>query len=160
METKIGKFLKDDTGRLNREERCTRIDIVYRAASGSQVIVELKKASVATPLDRLVAQVRKYRKCVRKILDQSDNKSRSIQKNVLVGMPPPEWAGSRGQEDVAAGLESVDAKLVFFDQLVDNALKSYADYLEAHKKVDRPWDEFRSIDEFVPPSPDDGAESN
>ena len=71
---------------------------------------------------------------------------------VLVGKPPPEWNGTRAQEDVAAALNAVDARLVFYEQLVDNAQKSYADYLEAHRKVDRLWDVFQSIDDFVPRS--------
>lgn len=160
QETQIGKFLNEDTGSLNEEEKRARIDIAYRTASGSHVIVELKKTSVATPIDRLVAQVRKYREGVRKILDKTDDRNWPIQIIVLVGKPPPEWSGSHGQKDVAAALGAVDARLVFYDQLVDNAQKSYADYLEAHKKVDRLWDVFRSIDEFVPQSLDEGAGSH
>ncbi|MEM9439085.1 MAG: ATP-binding protein [Pseudomonadota bacterium] len=154
LETKIGTFLDADTKALSDEERKGRIDIAYRTASGSHVIIELKRASVATPVDRLAAQVRKYREGVRKILDQSDHKNWPIEIVVLVGKPPPEWANTRGQEDVIAALDAVDARLVFYDQLVDNAQKSYADYLEAHKKVDRLWNVFRSIDDFVPPQPD------
>lgn len=158
LETKIGAFLGADTKSLSDEERDGRIDIAYRTASGSHVIIELKRASVATPVDRLAAQVRKYREGVRKILDQSDHKNWPIQIVILVGKPPPEWTNTRGQEDVIAALDAVDARLVFYDQLVDNAQKSYADYLEAHKKVDRLWDVFKSIDDFVPPQSDtDGA---
>ena len=152
LETKIGRFLGEDTNKLSEEERDARIDIAYRTASGSHVIIELKRASVATPVDRLVAQVRKYREGVRKVLDQSDHNNWPIEIIVLVGKHPPEWNDTRGQEDVAAALKAVDARLVFYDQLVDNAQKSYADYLEAHKKVDRLWDVFQSIDDFVPRS--------
>ena len=157
LETKIGTFLKQDTEKLSKKERDARIDIAYRTASGSHVIIELKRASVATPVDRLVAQVRKYRAGVRKILDQSDGKNWPIEIIVLVGKHPPEWNYTRGQEDVAAALKAVDARLVFYDQLVDNAQKSYADYLEAHKKVDRLWDVFKSIDDFVPQSQEEDS---
>lgn len=158
LEAKIGTFLKQDTEKLSKKERDARIDIAYRTASGSHVIIELKRASVATPVDRLVAQVRKYRAGVRKILDQSDDKNWPIEIIVLVGKRPPEWNDTRGQEDVAAALKAVDARLVFYDQLVGNAQKSYADYLEAHKKVDRLWDVFKSIDDFAPQNPqEEGA---
>ena len=150
LETKIGAFLNEDTKKLSKKERDARIDIAYRTASGSHVIIELKRASVATPVDHLTAQVRKYRQGVRKILDQSDRKSWPIEIIVLVGTPPPEWNATSGQKEVADSLKAVDARLVFYDQLVDNAQKSYADYLEAHKKVDRLWNVFRSIDDFVP----------
>lgn len=151
LETKIGGFLGEDTSKLSREERSGRIDIAYRTTSGSHVIIELKRASVSTPIDRLAAQVRKYRSGVKKILDQTDHRNWPIQIIILVGKPPPEWwSEPSGQEDVTATLDAVDARLVFYDQLIENAQKSYADYLEAHKKVDRLWDVFRSIDEFVP----------
>lgn len=123
LETKIGTFLAQDTEKLSRKERDARIDIAYRTASGSHVVIELKRASVATPIDRLVAQIRKYREGVRKIRDQSDHKNWPIQIVVLVGKPPPEWSDTRGREDVAAALDAVDARLVFYDQLVDNAQK-------------------------------------
>ena len=158
LEAKIGTFLKQDTEKLSKKERNARIDIAYRTASGSHVIIELKRASVATPVDHLTAQVRKYRQGVRKILDHSDRKSWPIEIIVLVGTPPPEWNATSGQKEVADSLKAVDARLVFYDQLVDNAQKSYADYLEAHKKVDRLWDVFKSIDDFVPQNPqEEGA---
>ncbi len=150
LEAKIGRFLNEDTSKLSRAESSGRIDIAYRTTSGSHVIIELKRASVSTPIDRLAAQVRKYRSGVRKILDRIDKNNWPIQIIVLVGKPPPEWYETSGKEDVIAALDAVDARLVFYDQLVDNAQKSYADYLEAHKKVDRLWGVFRSIDEFVP----------
>lgn len=53
LEAKIGTFLKQDTEKLSKKERDARIDIAYRTASGSHVIIELKRASVATPVDRL-----------------------------------------------------------------------------------------------------------
>lgn len=156
LETTIKKLLDNDTAKLSQEERNARIDIFYRTVSGSHVIIELKRASAAIPVDRLSAQVRKYREGVRKILDQSDRKSWPVEIVILVGTPPPEWKHTRGQEDVGANLKAVDARLVFYDQLVDNAHQSYADYLEAHKKVDRLWELFKSIDDFAPPQLDQG----
>ncbi len=71
----------------------------------------------------LAAQVREYRSGGRKILDRTDKKNWPIQVQiiVLVGKPPPEWYETSGQEDVIAALDAVDARLVFYDQLVDNA---------------------------------------
>ncbi len=150
IETKVHDCLEADTAALNEEEQLARIDIAYRTASGSHVIIELKRSSVSTPVDRLVAQVRKYRSGVRKIVQQSDFKDWPIQIICLVGKPPPEWQAPDGPSDVAKSLETVDARLVFYDQLVDNAQRTYADYLEAHKKVDKLWDLFGSIDDFAP----------
>lgn len=150
LETKIGSLLNKNTDNLSEEEKNARIDIAYRTASGSHVIIELKRASVATPVDRLIAQVRKYRAGVLKILDQIDEKKWPVEIVIIVGKPPPEWNDTRGYQDVTAALKAVDARMVFYDHLIDNAQKSYADYLEGHKKFDRLWDIFKSIDDFVP----------
>lgn len=152
LETKISAFLDSDTQKLSEKEKKGRIDIAYRTASGSHVIIELKRASIATPVDTLTRQVRKYRNGVRKIIARSDYANWPIVIICLVGTPPPEWNGIEGQKEVHDALKAVDARLVFYDQLIDNAQKSYADYLEAHKKTDRLWEVFRSIDDFVPPS--------
>ena len=150
LETKIGSLLNKNTDNLSEEEKNARIDIAYRTASGSHVIIELKRASVATPVDRLVAQVRKYRAGVLKILDQIDEKKWPVEIVIIVGKPPPEWNDTHGRQDVTAALKAVNARMVFYDHLIDNAQKSYADYLEGHTKFDRLWDIFKSIDDFVP----------
>lgn len=153
METRITGFLKGAADKLSEDERKGRIDVVYRTASGAHVIIELKRSSVSTPVDRLASQVRKYRDGVRKLVATSDYPSWPIQIVCLVGKPPPEWHEPDGESEVRKTLEAVDARIVFYDQLIDNAQKAYADYLEAHKKTDRLWEVFRSIDDFVPPDP-------
>jgi hypothetical protein len=153
LETKVGTFLDSDTEKLSKDEKKGRIDIAYRTASGSHVIIELKRASIATPVDTLTKQVRKYRTGVKKIIAQSEYSNWPIQIICLVGKPPPEWQSPDGPQEVHDALAAVDARLVFYDQLVDSAQKSYADYLEAHKKADRLWEVFRSIDDFVPADP-------
>ena len=67
-----------------------------------------------------------------------------------MGKPPPEWENSTGPIGVNQSLAAVDARLVFYDALTDNSYKSYEDYMKAHEKIDRFWDIFRSIDDFVP----------
>lgn len=150
IETKIGAYLEENTEKLSDEERRARIDIAYRTAVGSHVIIEMKRTSAAIPIDRLVAQVRKYRTGVRKLLAQGDRSDWPLEIICLVGTPPPEWNDITGRVDIANALGAVDARLVFYDKLVENAEKSYADYLEEHRKIDRLWTVFESIDDFVP----------
>ena len=49
-------------------------------------------------------------------------------------------------------LAAVDARIVFYDELLNNAQKAYADYLEAHVKIDKLWGVFQAIDDFAPPT--------
>jgi hypothetical protein len=152
VETTVEKFLKDNTKSLPQAEKRNRIDIGYRTASGRHVIIELKRASVAVPLDTLTKQIRKYRDGVRRILDKSgEYKSWPLEIICLLGKPPPEWETPTGPAGVQKSLGAVDARIVFYDELLNNAQNAYADYLEAHVKIDKLWSVFQAIDNFAPP---------
>lgn len=159
-EKKMENFLKENSDSLTSEEKKGRVDIAYRTTAGKHVIIELKRASIAVPLDDLVKQVRKYRDGARKILDKTEYKGWPIEIICLVGEPPPEYkdALGTGPQGVADALKNVDARIVFYDQLLDNAYKAYADYLEAHKKKDRLWGVFSAIDNFAPEKDDEEGE--
>ena len=153
-ETLVGKFLKSNTEKLKGKARTARIDIGYRTTGGKHVIIELKRASIAVPVDELAAQVRVYRDGARKILEQTTFKDWPIEIICLLGKPPPEWndASGTGPKGVEATLKSVDARIVFYNELLTNAQSAYADYLEEHIKVDKLWGVFMAIDDFNPPA--------
>ena len=152
-EQRITTFLRQTSKGLSAEQKKGRIDIGYRTASGRHVIIELKRASVATPVDDLARQVRKYRAGAKKLIAKSSFPDWPLDIICLVGEPPPEWDTGSGREDVENTLESVNARLVFYDELLDNSRRAYADYLEEHKKVDRLWKIFQEIDDFAAPTP-------
>jgi hypothetical protein len=152
-ETLVNKFLKQDTAALKGAEKKARIDIGYRASGGKHVIVELKRASAAIHVDDLMKQVRKYRDGVKRILEKTVYKNWPIEIICLLGTPPPEWkdATGTGPKGVQESLHTVDARIVFYDDLLTNAQQAYADYLEEHIKVDKLWEVFKAIDDFAPP---------
>ena len=153
-ETLINSFLKDNTAQLKGPEKKARIDIGYRTASGKHIIVELKRASVAVPLDDLTKQIRKYRDGAKRLLEKTVYKDWPIEIICLLGEPPPEWndATGTGRKGVRDSLRAVDARIVFYDELLTNAQQAYADYLEEHKKVDKLFAVFAAIDNFAPPA--------
>ena len=152
-ETQVNEFLKKNSSALKGLEKKARIDIGYRTTGGKHVIVELKRASVAVPLDDLTKQIRKYRDGVKKILEKTTFKNWPIEIICLVGVPPPEWkdASGTGPKGVIDSLKTVDARIVFYDELLTNAQQAYADYLDEHVKVDKLWEVFAAIDDFAPP---------
>lgn len=151
-ETLVSTFLKENTESLKGDEKTARIDIGYRATGGKHVIIELKRASVSVPVDDLMKQVRKYRDGARRILDKTTYKGWPIEIIVLLGTPPPEWkdGSGTGPAGVTSSLATVNARIVFYDELLTNAQQAYADYLEEHVKVDKLWDIFKAIDDFAP----------
>lgn len=152
-ETLLTEFLKKNSDALKGAEKKARIDIGYRTTGGKHVIVELKRASVAVPLDDLTKQIRKYRDGAKKILEKTTFKDWPIEIICLVGKPPPEWddLSGTGRKGVIESLKAVDARLVFYDELLTNAQQAYGDYLEEHVKVDKLWAVFNAIDNFAPP---------
>jgi hypothetical protein len=151
-ETLVKKFLDANTAKLKGKAARARIDIGYRTTTGKHVIVELKRASVAVPVDELVSQIRLYRAGARDILEKTSYKGWPLEIICLLGKAPPEWdASGEGRTDVIKTLLAVDARIVFYDELLTNAQSAYADYLEAHVKVDKLWGVFEAIDDFTPP---------
>ncbi|MDP2785630.1 MAG: ATP-binding protein [Sulfurimicrobium sp.] len=152
-ETQVNEFLKKNSGELKGAEKKARIDIGYRTTGGKHVIVELKRASIAVPLDDLTKQIRKYRDGAKRILEKTSFKDWPIEIICLVGKPPPEWndASGTGRKGVIESLKAVDARLVFYDELLTNAQQAYGDYLEEHAKVDKLWGVFEAINDFAPP---------
>ena len=149
IESRITNWLKGSKVKLTSDQMKSRIDIGYRTASGRHVIVELKRASVKIPVDELSAQIRKYRDGARELIAKSAYPSWPLEIVCLVGEAPPEWNWADDGEDVRATLATVDARLVFYDQLLDHSYRAYADYLEAHKKIDRLWKIFQAIENFA-----------
>lgn len=152
-ETLVQKFLDDNTAKLKGKAKTARIDIGYRTTGGKHVIVELKRASVAVPVDELARQIRTYRDGTKKILEKTTFKNWPIEIICLLGKPPPEWndASGTGPTGVIDTLRTVDARIVFYDELLTNAESAYADYLDEHVKVDKLWGVFEAIDDFTPP---------
>lgn len=149
-ETTINRFLQENTAQLKGEEKAARIDIGYRTTTGKHVIVELKRASIAVPIDDLVKQIRKYRDGAKRLLEKKGYGSWPIEIICLLGQQPPEWSDpGTGPEGVTASLKAVDARIVFYDQLLTSAQQAYADYLEEHVKVDKLWKVFEAIDDFA-----------
>ena len=149
-ERTIGKFLHEQSEKLPTAERRARIDIGYRAASGRHVVIELKRGSASIPVDTLSRQVRKYRSGVSKLISEGENPSWPLEIVCVVGKPPPEWGDGSGRKDVETSLKAVDARLVFYQQLLENAYKAYEDYLETHKTIDPLWEIFEAIENFDP----------
>jgi hypothetical protein len=153
-ETLVNAFLEQNTSTLKGSEKSARIDIGYRTTGGKHVIVELKRSSIAVPIDDLTKQIRKYRDGAKRVLRTTTYKDWPIEIICLLGTPPPEWNDSSGtgQKGVTESLRAVDARIVFYDELLTNAQQAYADYLQEHVKVDKLWGVFAAIDDFAPPS--------
>lgn len=146
-ERRITSYLTGTSEDLTDDEKLARIDIGYRTAAGAHVIIELKRASVRTPVLRLIDQIMKYRDGAMKLLPQTGNDHWPLEVICLMGKMPPEHDDN--PERVRQLLAAIPARVVLYDELLGNARRAYAEYLEEHKKIDRLSGIFDAIDDFA-----------
>ena len=146
-ERTITKHLQETSTELTEEGRRARIDIGYRTTGGVHVIIELKRSSARTPLTRLLDQVMKYRNVALKLIPRTGYSDWPLDVVCLMGRGPPEW--DTDPDLVKRMLAPLRARLVFYDELLENARRAYAEYLEQHKKIDRLSGIFDAIDDFA-----------
>lgn len=129
VETEFGKI----TARLSAKERKGRIDIRYKTAAGKHIIVELKKYDVRPRAYVLGEQVQRYKSALEKILKQDfQEQSPQIEAICIVGLvPSPEDRDEENRKLLAA----VGARYITYDVLIKEAIESYNDYLESHKRI-------------------------
>ena len=148
IERRLGTFLNEDTRALSDEEKYARIDIGYRTTAGRHVIIEMKRRSVATPFAQLLGQIQKYQSGALKLLRESDSNGWQLEIICLVGKPPPEWYEVDGPKKVQDVLKVYGARMILYDQLLNNTQRAYMDYIESNKDIDKLAKIFQAIDDF------------
>jgi len=144
IEREFGKITAD----LSDEEKRGRIDIKYRKTSGKHIIIELKRAERTVTSYELMEQTDKYQNALRKILESiSGREHEPIEVVCVVGRPLSNWENNPGskQQDIAA-MEKKNIRIVLYQELIENAEKSYQAYLNKKKEVGRILDLIQKID--------------
>ena len=119
------------------DDEAGRVDIKYRTTAGKHVIVELKRASVVTDTATLLAQVDKYRTCLRRILEDIGDASRHIDTVCVVGKPLRDWANPPGREESEHTLGAKNIRVITYAELLQSAYKSYQEFLDKSAEAGR-----------------------
>ena len=134
IEESVRKEFDEIDAGLTPQEKAGRVDIRYQTAAGKNIIIELKRYSVVVTTAELVAQIGKYRAALQKCLaEKFQNEPQEIECIAVLGKPPTDLK----PEEVTATLAGFKTRVVTYDTLIANALRSYEDYLERHKEVSR-----------------------
>ena len=133
METRIGTKFKEVADSLTQEQRDARIDIGYRTAGGKHIIVELKryKPSYKVTPFALAEQIDKYCKALKIVLENSGHPNPYIEVICVIG----EYASGFTREDFDNQLKSYNGRVYPYDQVIEESLQSYSDYLDREKIV-------------------------
>jgi hypothetical protein len=118
-----------------------RLDIGYRNAAGRYVVIELKKPGLPVDIDRLIDQGTKYSRAMKQYFHENPGSTPggavepAIDIVFLVDKQPTIPSFSRGEID--SKLNSINARITTYNDLVNQAMKIYDDYLQASRKADR-----------------------
>ncbi len=130
LERSINTILEGDADYLTDEERRSRIDIQYRTATGTHVIVELKRPGINVSVYDLAKQVNRYRASIKSALEENKATNERIDIICVLGEPPLEWSMPDGQQTVINVLDSADARFITYSELLHNAEKAYTEFQE------------------------------
>lgn len=137
LESSVTKEFNEVSESLTEEERKARIDIRYKNVAGKHIIIELKRYEMTYKYNIFNAaeQVDKYRNALQKCLKAIDpNDTTPIETILIVG---PNAFKDVDSDQIERILQSVGARVVRYDQLIENAETSYSDYLEANKEASK-----------------------
>ncbi len=133
IEETVRKEFDDIDAKLSEDERKGRIDIRYKTAAGKHIIIELKKADRAVNAEDLISQLRKYRNALAKCLaTKFPQEPTQIEMIAILGSPPRPLENEQENRNLLAAIQ---ARYITYDQLVLEAERSYAEYLEKDKKI-------------------------
>ena len=147
MEQQVSKEFDAIDADLSDEERRGRVDIKYRTTSGKHLIIELKRAERLVSSYKLMEQCDKYRKALRKILETTGKSHEPIEVVCVVGKPLTDWGESpKDREESLASMEKKHIRVALYQELIENAEKSYSAFLEKKKEAGRIFELIQKID--------------
>ena len=123
-----------------------RYDIKYKMTSGKHVIIELKKASRKLDQYDLQKQVAKYRNALRKLISAA-GKSEPVEVICIVGKRLSQWdEDAESEEQSRRAMAEENVRVVLYDELIEDAYRSYQAYLDKNKKAGRIYNIVQSIE--------------
>ena len=145
METQIVKAFGEVYDSLTPDQRRARLDIRYTTTGNKHVIIELKRAKRSLGTGELIEQILKYRTGVAKVLKQQGKDNEPLEFICVVGRRLSDWSSPGGKQvsdDVLAGSR---ARVVMYDELIQNAQQAYEDYLSREEEAGRVYRLINSI---------------
>lgn len=145
MEQGLKTMAKEDFD-LNPDELDDRgrVDIRYATSGGKHIIVELKRYGVTPNIDDLRVQGGRYGYALQQVLAQQGQDNPSIEVVFVLGHRPKVTTKTpKSDKDyIESTLEQISGRIVYYDELIHNALAQYDDYLNASKHA-------RQLDELL-----------
>lgn len=159
MEKGIHNALGRVYGSLTEEQRRSRLDIYYATTGNKHMIIELKRAGRVVDTGDLVSQIIRYRGAALNTLRDLGRGNEPLEFVCVVGRRLRDWDDNPdGEADSRQTLEGQNARVVLYDQLIDNAQQAYQDYIDRQDEAGKLYRLISSISdediEAMSPPPD------
>lgn len=146
MEKRIYTALGGVFKSLPEEQRNTRLDIHYATTAGKHVIIELKRASLNLRNIDIQDQIQRYFQAARGALQTAGKGKEPFEFVCVVGKPLLEWDTHDTEERYRRSLDQWNARIVMYDELIENALEAYQDYVDRADEAGRVYRLIKSIE--------------
>ena len=147
MEKRIYNALDGVYQNLSEDERYSRLDIYYATTANKHVIIELKRATRRLRTPDIYNQIYKYHEAATNVLIEMGKGDQPLEFVCLVGRQLIDWSNRDGKLRSDRSLKALDARVVMYDELIENALEAYQDYIDRGKKVGRVYDLIMRIED-------------
>ena len=159
MERRIYNALEGVYNSLTDEQKTARLDIYYTTTGNKHVIIELKRAGRVLDSSDLYAQIFDYHAAASNVLKDSGRGNEPLEFVCVIGRRLRNWDNHpRGEQMSRNSLKELDARVVMYDELIQNAQEAYQDYLEQAEEAGRVYRLITSIEaeDFQAMSPQPG----
>lgn len=148
MERRIKTAFQGVYDTLTEEQQKARLDIKYTTTGKKHVIIELKRASRSVTTPDLFGQISKYYDAAEKVLANNGKANEPIEFVCVLGNLPGDWSDSpTGGARYRNSLREQNARVVTYDQLIENALNAYQDYVDREQEAGRVYELILGIEE-------------
>lgn len=148
MERRIYTALQGVSDSLTQEQREARLDIYYSTTGNKHVIIELKRSDRVLSTSDLHEQVSRYYSAAERVLADTGRTNEPLEIVCVVGRRLRDWDDSpSGEGRSRESLRALNARVVSYDELIDNALQAYQDYVELGQEAGRVYRLIQEISE-------------
>ena len=148
MERSIQTALESVVNSLTDEQKSARLDLYYSSTGNRHVIIELKRANRTLTTTDLHGQANKYYNAAKRVLIDKDKGNEPLEIVCVIGRRLRDWSDSHEAEERSRkSLSALNARVVTYDGLIQNALEAYQDYVDRGQQAGRVYRLIQEISE-------------
>ncbi|WP_419928956.1 ATP-binding protein [Candidatus Poriferisocius sp.] len=148
MESRIYTALDAVYDSLTKEQRNARLDLKYSTTGNKHVLIELKRANRVLSTSDLHSQISKYYSAAENCLRSAGKGHEPLEFVCVIGKRLRDWDESEtGESRSRDSLRALNARIVRYDELIENALQAYRDYIDRRQEAGRVYNLIQEISE-------------